>query len=106
MKALIHRFVLAVTGMALSVSVAAGDAARGSAKAGACMACHGGNGSPPQGNFPVLAGQHERYLEVTLKAYVSGRRTNAVMAGIAENLEPDDIADLAAYFTSQASSLR
>lgn len=42
----------------------------------ACMACHlpDGSGVPPR--FPRLSGQHARYVELQLKAFKAGERTN------------------------------
>jgi len=51
-----------------------------------------------------LAGQHATYLASTLKAYREGSRANAIMAGMAAALSDDDIADLAAYYTTQTTS--
>ena len=42
----------------------------------------------------------------SLKAYRSGAREQAVMATFAQQLSDRDIADLAAYFSAQDSSLR
>ena len=48
-----------------------------------------------------MAGQHEDYLIHALKAYRSGDRNNAVMAGFAGQLSDQDIADLAAWYSAQ-----
>jgi cytochrome c553 len=76
----------------------------------ACTACHGENGTgigaatSPQP--PVLAGQHEDYLEQALTAYRNGRRKNAVMNGMAKLLKSDEDVKVAAeYFASQDSTL-
>ena len=52
-----------------------------------------------------LSGQHEDYLHKALTDYQSGKRKNAIMQGMAAPLAPQDIADLAAYFASQAKGL-
>lgn len=86
--------------------------ARGSAEAGAkksetCKACHGEAGAKPiQPDYPILAGQHYDYLVAALTQYKAGKRKNASMNGFAAALKPEDIQDLAAYFSSQASDLR
>jgi len=41
-----------------------------------------------------------------LKSYRSGARQSAIMAGFAAALTDQQIADLAAYFSSQESSLQ
>ena len=54
---------------------------------------------------PNLAGQHAGYLEQALEAYRSGKRTNAVMAGMASPLTDADIKELAEYYSKQRPSL-
>ncbi|MEO0972566.1 MAG: c-type cytochrome [Pseudomonadota bacterium] len=73
--------------------------------AATCSACHGTNGKAIAPNFPSLSGQHADYLEHSLKAYRSGERNNAIMAGFASNLDDDTIKALAAYFSSQKDGL-
>jgi cytochrome c553 len=70
-------------------------------KAAACAACHGGNGVAPAPNFPNLAGQHEDYLRHSLEQYKSQARQNAIMAGFAGPLTEEDMAVIAAYYSSQ-----
>lgn len=84
---------------------AGGDARRGAEKAGTCVACHGEGGAAPQGNFPVLAGQHAKYLAHTIRGYRSGSRPDPVMLPIASQLSDEDIEDLAAYFASRPGPL-
>ncbi|GAB3113519.1 cytochrome c [Aestuariicella hydrocarbonica] len=91
--------VLAIPGLAQ----AAGDAAAGKAKAAVCTACHGVNGKAMIPSYPHLAGQQAQYLELALKAYKNGERTGgqaAIMSGMAKPLSDEDIANLAAYFSS------
>ncbi|MCY7387199.1 MAG: cytochrome c [Burkholderiales bacterium] len=89
-----------------------GATARGSAEAGAkksetCKACHGEAGAKPiQPDYPILAGQHYDYLVAALTQYKAGKRKNASMNGFAAALKPEDIRDLAAYFSSQGSDLK
>ena len=85
---------------------AAGDAAAGQQKSQACAACHGPDGNAPVGpDFPRLAGQREDYLLKALKDYKSGARKNPIMAGQVGGLSTQDLADLAAFFSSQKGSL-
>jgi len=74
--------------------------ARGQDKAAVCTACHGQGGVSTTGNWPTLAGQHEDYLQQALSQYQAGGRKDPVMAGQALNLTDEDIADLAAYFST------
>ena len=82
-------------------------AADGSAKAmeliakGACLSCHGESLSKPiDPSYPKLAGQHNDYLYVALKAYkVDGNpqvgRGNAIMGGVAKQFTNAELKDLA-----------
>jgi cytochrome c553 len=55
---------------------------------------------------PVLAGQHEDYLEQALIQYRNGRRKNPVMNGMAKALKSEDDVKIAAhYFAEQESPL-
>jgi cytochrome c553 len=105
MKTMNALAVAAVAAMALSAGSAwaRGDAAAGAKKAAeVCAACHGEAGAKPATpDYPILAGQPQDYLEHTLKAYKSGKRKNAIMAGMATPLSKQEIIDLAAYFSQQ-----
>ncbi|QMU61715.1 MAG: c-type cytochrome [Gammaproteobacteria bacterium] len=83
-----------------SVVVYAGDAEAGKAKAVTCAACHGGEGISPTDIWPNLAGQKEQYLLAQIKAFKDGTRVNAQMAPMVANLSDDDMANLAAYYSS------
>ena len=87
---------------------AAGNAESGKAKVAekGCAACHGPDGNKPSApDQPILAGQHYDYLVRVLTDYKIGRRTNAIMKGMAGQLSKQDIEDVAAWFSSQKSSL-
>ncbi|MBI1394781.1 MAG: c-type cytochrome [Betaproteobacteria bacterium] len=98
---------LLIVTLALSFAAAqawaGGDAAAGEKKAKeVCAACHGeGGAKPTTPDYPVLASQREDYLEHSLHAYKSGKRKNPIMGAMAANLSDQEIADLAAYFSSQ-----
>ena len=81
-----------------------GNADQGKAKSAGGAGGHGADGNSAVADYPKLAGQHASYLESTLKAYRDGSRANAIMAGFAGALSDEDIADLAAYFSTQATS--
>src|SRR2546427_10916291 len=78
----------------------AGPAA-GKGKARPCAACHGADGNPASGQFPVLAGQTARYLYLELKDFKEGRRSEPSMAPFVAKLSRDDMLDLADYFAAQ-----
>tara|TARA_R110001599_G_scaffold352871_4_gene589032 strand:+ start:26966 stop:27574 length:609 start_codon:yes stop_codon:yes gene_type:complete len=94
----------AVIGMTLAMSasvMAAGNAAAGKTKAAMCAACHGADGNSPSDMFPKLAGQGEAYLVKQLIEFKSGVRSNAIMAPMAAGLSEQDMADVAAYYSSK-----
>lgn len=98
--------VLALAAFFCAPVLAAGDAASGKQKSAACAACHGPDGNTPAGpDFPRLAGQHPDYLAKALRDYKSGARKNPIMASQVVDLNSQDMADLAAYYSSQKGSL-
>jgi cytochrome c553 len=83
---------------------AAGDPAKAQAiVAQVCAACHGVDGNSLLPANPSLAGQHADYLYKQLVEFKSGARVNAIMTGMVANLSPDDMHNLAAYYSSQAA---
>lgn len=91
--------------VALGVSTAAppvlaADAAAGRAKAKACQACHGIDGVSKQAHVPHIAGESEIYLIKQLKAFREGERNDPQMSIMAKPLSDDDIANLAAWYSS------
>ncbi len=82
------------------VSYAAGDAAAGKSKSAVCAACHGAAGISANDLWPNLAGQKPGYLAKQMKAFKDGSRKDPMMSPMATPLSDDDIANLAAYFSS------
>jgi len=72
------------------------------AKAATCVACHGEGGVSAAPNWPSLAGQHKDYIEHALGEYKAGLRKDPVMGSQAIGLTPEEITELATYFSSQA----
>lgn len=102
MKLWIPTIALALSCAMLALPVQAANAGKGKELSAPCVACHGPAGAKPIASmFPVLAGQHEDYLNQAMRAYKSGARKNDVMKAQVEKLSVQDIADLAAYFASQ-----
>ena len=93
--------VLAGAMLICTAAVAGGDAGAGKEKSVVCASCHGVSGESVMPDYPVLAGQHQDYLEHSLKAYRSGERSNPIMAAFVATLSDEDIADLAAYYAAQ-----
>ena len=85
-----------------TVIVHAGDAEAGKAKSVTCAACHGGEGISPTSAWPNLAGQKEEYLLAQIKAFKDSTRVNAQMAPMVANLSEEDMANLAAYYSSMS----
>ncbi len=94
-----------VLGAVSQVAMAEGDAAAGKTKAAACFACHGADGNSAAPTFPKLAGQGERYLIKQIHDIKAKTRSVPAMAGLTDNLSDQDIADIAAYFAGQTTSM-
>ena len=98
------RFAL-LTGLALAPFAQAADIEAGKAKVQAvCSACHGVAGVSVSDTIPNLAGQKAAYVEAQLKALKDGSRKNPVMAAIASQLSPEDMANVAAFFATQTGT--
>src|SRR5882672_11208174 len=83
-------------------SAIAADTEAGKAKVqSVCSACHGITGVSVSDTIPNLAGQKATYIESQLKALREGTRKNQIMAAIAGQLSNEEIANVAAYFSSQ-----
>jgi cytochrome c553 len=63
-----------------------------------------GNSVNPQ--WPSIAGQHASYLTSTLHAFKNGDRKDVLMGSQASILSDQDIADVAAYYSSQTATKR
>ena len=81
-----------------------GDAAAGEGQSVVCSACHGPDGNSVVPTFPKLAGQGEKYLLKQLKDIRDGSRPIPTMAGQLDGKSDQNLADMAAYFASQAGT--
>jgi cytochrome c553 len=75
----------------------------------ACKTCHGTDGVGIAGIYPTLAGQHADYIVHALEAYRSGARKGAtaqLMAPFANQLKPEEIKQVAEYFSKQKPALK
>jgi len=72
-----------------------------------CSGCHGIGGYrtvfPEVYHVPKLGGQHAAYLVKALQEYKAGSRSHPSMKAIAAGLSDQDMADLAAYYASDAT---
>lgn len=95
----------AIAGQALAADAApVGDAKAAQSKISMCIGCHGIPGYkssfPEVYHVPKIAGQNAEYIVAALKEYASGSRSFPSMEAIAKSLTPQDMADLAAYYSS------
>ncbi|MGO4386497.1 cytochrome c [Microvirga sp. 2YAF29] len=90
----------AVLGIVAPEAAGAGDAKAGRQKITTCQACHGLDGLSKNPEAPNLAGQIEGYLVKALAEYKAETRKNESMNIVAKDLSDQDMADIAAYFSS------
>jgi cytochrome c553 len=97
--------LLSAASSPLPAAEAAGDPAAGKSKNSACIGCHGIPGYrtafPEVYSVPKLGGQQATYIVKALEAYKSGARSHPSMRAIAAGLSERDMADLAAYYSSE-----
>lgn len=81
-----------------------GDAKAGEKKIAMCIGCHGIIGYqasfPEVYKVPKISGQSAKYIISALNAYKQGDRKHPTMRGIADSLSDQDMADVAAYYSS------
>tara|TARA_R110001592_G_scaffold240929_1_gene501174 strand:- start:4650 stop:6338 length:1689 start_codon:yes stop_codon:yes gene_type:complete len=88
----------------LAVDAAAENIDAGKARAVMCTACHGISGIGVSDYWPNLAGQKKGYLIKQIKAFRDGVRVDPAMSPMAVHLSDQDVADIAAYYSSLDSS--
>jgi cytochrome c553 len=102
---LILGFVLFVVAGSALAQTPVGDAAAAKGKISMCTGCHGIPGYktvfPYLYQVPMITGQQAVYIVNALQAYKSGARSHPSMRGIAQSLSDQDMADLAAYYSSE-----
>lgn len=109
MKPLVHSaswlaWVALMSGSAHAAGAAAtfkADPAKGQQLAVACGACHVQDGSRGLPANPLLLGQHPEYLVKQLVEFKSGKRQNAIMAGMAAPLSEEDMKHIAAFYAAK-----
>ncbi len=94
--------VASVTTLSANAQEVQGDAKAGAGKIAMCIGCHGIAGYqasfPEVYKVPMISGQGAKYLVASLNAYQKGERKHPSMRGIADGLNEQDIADIAAYY--------
>ena len=99
------QFFLGGMFLASAMSVfAAADAERGKALTLVCTACHGKDGNSVVGTYPNIAGQNEQYLLKQMLDIKSKARSAPLMAGILDNLDEQQLENIAAYYSEQKLS--
>lgn len=79
-----------------------GDPVAGRTKSFLCQGCHGEIGVSLEPLIPKLAGQYGAYIEKQIRNYQAGTRSHQIMNAMAATVDSDaDLADIAAYFSSQ-----
>ncbi len=66
-----------------------------------CVACHANDGSRGTPAYPILQGQHPEYLVKQLTEFKAGKRVNAIMQGMAATLSPEDMRNVAAFYSTK-----
>lgn len=77
------------------------DPAKGQQLSASCQACHTADGSRGLPANPILQGQHAPYIVKQLVEFKSGKRQNAIMAGMAAALAEEDMKHIAAFYESK-----
>ena len=105
MKKLLSLSIVLAAGIAALGSAQAQDAKEGEKKVAMCIGCHGIPGYqasfPEIHKVPMIAGQGAKYIVSSLVAYKKGERKHPTMRGIAATLSDKDMADLAAFYEQQ-----
>ena len=111
MKNLVHSMIVLVAlvaSLGLSQTAAAQDAKAGEKKAAMCIGCHGipdyKASFPEVYRVPMIAGQNAKYIASALAQYKKGDRKHPTMRSVATSLSEQDMADLAAFYSTQAKA--
>jgi len=97
-------FVALMTHFSAQAEDLRGDATAGEKKISMCVGCHGIIGYhasfPEVHRVPKIAGQNAKYIVAALGEYKRGERKHPTMRGIASTLSDQDMADLAAFYST------
>jgi cytochrome c553 len=81
-------------------AIRSGDPRRGAGIALSCVTCHGSQGISTAEYIPNLAGLPPEVIYKQLTDYRTGKRNYVVMNAVAAGLSDQDMADVAAYYSS------
>ena len=102
------RLLIALAATTLSLQASAQSAQAGEKKAAMCIGCHGIPGYqasfPEIYKVPMIAGQNAKYIVSALTQYRKGDRKHPTMRAIATSLSDQDMADLAAFYATEAKA--
>lgn len=102
--ALLVSCLFAGAALAADAPAIKGDAQAGAQKVSMCIGCHGipeyKAAYPELYHVPMIAGQNAAYIVAALKEYSNGARSFPTMDAIAKTLSEQDMADVAAYYSS------
>ncbi len=105
-RSLVAAATFAAAAVAAHAQGVTGDVQAGQKKAEMCIGCHGipgyQNSFPEIHKVPMISGQSDKYIVSALHAYQKGDRKHPTMRGIAGSLSEQDMADLGAFYASQA----
>lgn len=99
---------LLLTVACFSVQALTGNPLAGQQKSETCVACHGIDGNTATPLWPKIAGMSEGYLLKQLLEYKKGEQGNRfdpTMYSIVEPLSERDLADLAAFYSTQVMTI-
>ncbi|PWR04685.1 cytochrome C [Meridianimarinicoccus roseus] len=95
---------LALGGLMLAGAAPAQDLAEGRKVAGMCRTCHGLDGYAKVPIAPHIGGEPQSYLVEQLTAFKTGRREHEMMTVVASGLSPQQIVDVAAWYSAHSAS--
>ena len=107
MKLVVTLVAALATTSAFANTPAATPASKGDPKAAeaivnqVCAGCHSVDGNSAAAANPKLAGLNAEYINKQLANFKSGERKNAIMSGMVASLSPQDMLNLAAYYSAQ-----
>ena len=106
MKKVLSALIALAAAAGFVTAAQAQDAKAGEKKAAMCIGCHGIPGYqasfPEIHKVPMISGQGAKYIVGALTAYKKGERKHPTMKAIAASLSEQDMADLGAFYSTQA----
>jgi cytochrome c553 len=101
--------LLACSTSTLSANELKGNPQAGESKIASCIGCHGIVGYqasfPEVYKVPKISHQNGAYIIAALNAYKSGERKHPTMRSVAQTLNDQDMADIAAYYEGHGQAV-